>query len=133
MPPLLSTLRRILDRQQKRAFIIVFIAAFFAALLEVISLGAVFALVLSLLKPDGQTAGLIGQGLTTVGVNPDAATPFWIGSIVIILYALKTGLSILLSWVRARASLRQNAVFGERLLAGYLAKPWTFFLGQHST
>lgn len=133
IPSLLSTLRRILDRRQKRAFIIVFIASLFAALLEVVSLGAVFALVLSLLKPDGQAADLIGQGLTAVGIDPDTDNSFWIGSFVIIAYALKTGLSILLSWVRARASLDQNAVFGKRLLAGYLSKPWTFFLEQHST
>ncbi|MFN8693705.1 MAG: ABC transporter ATP-binding protein [Holosporales bacterium] len=130
---LLKTIPALLDRAQRRAFWGLFGAAFVTAILEVSSLGAVFALVMAILKTEEGAAptGFIGRVLEAMPGDAAHAT-LWLGLAVIALYGLKTGLGVYLGWVRARASISQNAVFAERLLAQYLREPWPFFLKQHT-
>jgi ATP-binding cassette, subfamily B, bacterial PglK len=132
--PLFYRILAITDRRQKRQFVALFGASLLGALLEVASLGMVFALVMAVLAPDqgGQMAGIVRQLLGEARLTGQNAT-LVLGSGVIVLYGLKSLLAIGLSWARARIALAQNYLFAERLLERYLHRPWTFFLQNNTS
>lgn len=131
MKSLLTRLSHLLDRKQKKNFVFLIVVSLFSALLETVSLGAVFALVMAVLSPDAEQ----GKVLTFLrGYFPNAQNLTAIlGGMVIAAYALKSLLSIGLSYARASISLGQHQYFAERLFTRYLHRPWTFFLEENAS
>lgn len=130
---LLHRILTVLDQKQRWRFAGLILFSSLNALLEVASLGLVFALVLAVVSTDtAQAGGILGQLLPHLMFKGESI-PVIAGLAVILIYGVKSLLAIGLSRARMHTAFGQIPVFSNRLLYRYLHRPWPFFLQNNAS
>ena len=119
----------ILERRQRLLFGGFLIAALVNAASEFISLGAVFALAISVIAPkDSFPAQSLIAHLIGPTVAASGRTKGMLAIVVLCAFLLKGVTSLATVWVRARIINRQTVILSDRMFRNFMAEGWPFFL-----
>ena len=129
----LSKLNVILNRSQKRYGIIVLFCSFVGAALETVGVSVIGPLVTLLLNPEELMAvGFIQELSGVLGIREYGKLVLLIGGGVIVLYIVKNGFFIFLSWIRAKYACKLNREISVEMMDSYMKRGYAFFT-RHNT
>jgi ATP-binding cassette, subfamily B, bacterial PglK len=103
------------------------------ALFETVSIGVVLPFITVLKEPELiSKAGHLRPLLSTLDISEPRKLFFVLGSVLIALFAIKTGYLILLYRWLFRYAMKKHVSLARQLLAGYLSAPYTLHLQRNS-
>ncbi len=133
---MISTFKKLLQLltpRERRRLGFVFLGVLGRALLEVVGVASVMPFLSVVGNPEMvQENAVLNWLFTTLGFASVNRFLLFLGFIVLIVLVSANAFAILAEWALYRFSWMRNHSLSRRLLAGYLAKPYVFFLGQSS-
>ncbi len=128
-----SKLASLLDRSGRRRVGALFLLMLGAAFVEVLGVASVMPFVAVLANPDVvQNNPYLARAYDALGFQAPRAFLVALGSAVLTVFVSSLALKAVNTYAILRFSSMRSHVFAYRLLAGYMAKPYTFFLGRNT-
>lgn len=128
-----DTLWFMLEPEQRRSAISLFLMMILGAMLELFGIGLVLPVV-ALISQDDPAARypLLGPWIQFVG-NPSKNVLVVVGMLTLLAaYSVRTGFLVFLTWKQSKFVYRLQASLAQRLFNGYLLQPYSFHLKRNS-
>jgi ATP-binding cassette, subfamily B, bacterial PglK len=123
----------ILDSRERSLTVLVFLLLLMVAFVETMGVASIMPFMAVLANPEVvETNRYLAEVYTRLGFESTDAFLFFLGVVFLILIVGSLVLRAFAFWVQLRFSHMRNHVWGTRLIGGYLAQPYDWFLGQHS-
>jgi len=124
---------QIFDHQARRKFYFLTVVMVIAALLEMAGIGAVMGFMSIAVDPANVSSlGRVGMFLQSISGSSGTRLVFLAGLATIAILLASNGSNALVSWLSLRFMWQEGQRLAQRLLAGYLAQPYTYFMSHHS-
>jgi len=126
-------LLQLLTKHERRRLSLVFLGVLGRALLEVVGVASVMPFLSVVGNPEMvQENALLNWLFTTLGFASVNRFLLFLGFVVLVVLVGSNAFAAVVEWALYRFSWMRNHSLSRRLLAGYLARPYVFFLGQSS-
>ena len=126
---LLNKIFSILNKKQRVETALVFCLTLIGAFLEVIGVSAVLPLVQAMIYPDQlRQNAVVSQIVTILHIDNDVQLLLMISVGVVLVYLIKNGYLIFLSYVRVRFASATKRELGIRVMKIYMKSGYPFFL-----
>jgi len=126
-------LASLLDRSERRRVAGLFLLMMGAAFVEVLGVASVMPFVAVLANPDVvQTNPYLARAYEVLGFETPRTFLIALGGAVLAVFVSSLALKAVNAYAILRFSSMRSHSFAYRLLAGYMAKPYTFFLGRNT-
>ncbi|MFW6150780.1 MAG: ABC transporter ATP-binding protein [Chloroflexota bacterium] len=133
---MLSTWRKVLDLltpKERKLLWVVFAGVLTAALLETAGVASILPFLTLVASPDAVTDNAIVSWLfNTFGFTDVDRFLLFLGLLALGVLVLSNALRAAVMWAMLRFSWGRNHSISRRLLAGYLHRPYTFFLNENT-
>lgn len=125
---------RLLTRRERRQLLLVATAMVMLALVEVAGVGSVAPFLAVAAQPSTiQTNEYLSRAYELLGFQSDRAFLIALGMGVVAFIVLRNAFLALTHYIMIRYSHMRSYSLSRRLLAEYLSRPYTFFLGKNSS
>lgn len=125
---------RLLTRRERRQLLLVAAAMVMLALVEVAGVGSVAPFLAVAAQPSTiQTNEYLSRAYELLGFQSDRAFLIALGMGVVAFIVLRNAFLALTHYIMIRYSHMRSYSLSRRLLAEYLSRPYTFFLGKNSS
>lgn len=129
-----SKLMYVLNRQQKKLGVLVFILSFIGAILETLGVSLIIPLLNALLSPkDLADNKWFGHFFEIVHIENDTDIILCMGAAIILVYILKNLFFIALSWIRAKYACKVQRELSIKMMKTYMGKGYPFFLTTNTS
>lgn len=119
----------VLDSNQKKIGILVFIMSIIGALLETLGVSVIVPFVEAMVSPSELLDNMyIGLLFRTLHLSSESNIILIMCILVVIVYLLKNLYLILLSWVRSKYSCKILRELSTRVMRSYMKREYTFFI-----
>lgn len=126
-------LHALLNHQERRRAALLFVLMLGAALVEVVGVASVMPFVAVLSNPDVvESNAYLARLYEWSGIQEIRSFMIALGALVLAVFVSSLALKALNAYSILRFSNMRSHAFSYRLLAGYMAKPYTFFLGRNT-
>lgn len=126
-------LHALLNHQERRRAALLFVLMLGAALVEVVGVASVMPFVAVLSNPDVvESNAYLARLYEWSGIQEIRSFMIALGALVLVVFVSSLALKALNAYSILRFSNMRSHAFSYRLLAGYMAKPYTFFLGRNT-
>jgi ABC-type multidrug transport system fused ATPase/permease subunit len=126
-------LYRLLTPRERRWLGLVFLGVMGRALLEVVGVASIIPFLSVVGNPDiVQKNAILNWFYTTLGFTSVNSFLLFLGFLALALLVSTNTFAAVVHWALYRFSWMRNHSLARRLLAGYLQRPYVFFLGQNS-
>lgn len=123
----------LLNHQERRRAALLFLLMLGAALVEVVGVASVMPFVAVLSNPQVvESNAYLSSLYEWSGIQGTRSFMFVLGALVLVVFVSSLTLKALSAYSILRFSNMRSHAFSYRLLAGYMAKPYTFFLGRNT-
>ena len=130
---LLNKIFSILNKKQRVETALVFCLTLIGAFLEVIGVSAVLPLVQAMIYPDQlRQNAVVSQIVTILHIDNDVQLLLMISVGVVLVYLIKNGYLIFLSYVRVRFASATKRELGIRVMKIYMKSGYPFFLKNNT-
>ncbi|MFP4386789.1 MAG: ABC transporter ATP-binding protein [Alphaproteobacteria bacterium] len=125
---------KLLELEQKKYAVILFLFIVLGTLMEIVGLGLVVPLVSLMSSPDALDEQLSWLPLPEIfsGYTHEQLV-FTILGLMVLIYTVKTGFLTLLAWMQASFNLKTQADLSKKMLHSYLNRSHLSFQQDHST
>ena len=125
---LYNYLNEILDKKQKRVFVIVCTMSVIGAFLETLGVGAILPLILAILKPETlMDFGIVKSTVVFLGIDSIWGMVLLVSLCVIIVYIIKNFFLIILGDFKNRYFNRLERDLSTMMFSTYIYRPYQFF------
>lgn len=126
-------LRSLLDEKERRRAGWLFLLMLATAFVEVFGVASVMPFVAVLANPQVvETNRYLAQAYQFSGITEPRAFMLVLGTVVLVVFVTSLALKALTTYAVLRFSNMRSHAFTYRLLTGYMAQPYTFFLGRNT-
>jgi len=133
MRDLLSKLRDILTKRDRRRFKWVFVFVLLMGFFEVIGIASIFPFMQLVANPETiEESRWIGWIYDKLGFQSERSFLLMMGGTVLVLLAMSNGIIVVTRWVQAKTVWTAIHSLAQRLLEIYLFQPYEFFLNRNS-
>nr|MBF0681544.1 ABC transporter ATP-binding protein [Pseudomonas sp.] len=124
----------LLNHHERRRAALLFVLMLGAALVEVVGVASVMPFVAVLSNPDVVESNAYLAGLYQwSGIQEVRSFMIALGALVLVVFISSLALKALSAYSILRFTSMRSHAFSYRLLAGYMAKPYAFFLGRNTS
>ncbi len=124
----------ILDARERRNAVILCVMILFTGVMEAVGVVSIMPFLAVLSNPDViQENVYLSQAYATFGFTDTNTFLFYLGLAVFIMVVFGLSLQALTQYTIARFSHMRNYSLSSKLLRGYLSRPYSYFLGKHSS
>ena len=124
----------LLDATGRRRLVRLCLVMLAAALVEVVSVGAIVPFTTMLVKPELiETNALFAKLAAWTGLGGSREFTLLMGVLALVLLVLGNALQLVTTWLLLRFSWAQGHLLGTRLLATYLSRPYGWFLTRNTS
>jgi ATP-binding cassette, subfamily B, bacterial PglK len=125
---------KLLNRSERRQVYLLLPGIIVMACLEVIGIAAISPFLSLVTNPNAlQESALLQRIYTTLGFNSTHSFVVFMGLLALGLMITSNLFSLFMNWLLVRFAWLKNHSISQRLLAEYLAKPYTFFLERNTS
>ena len=132
----MTTLKRLyalLTPSERRQIYWLMPAVVLMGFVEVVGIASIMPFLALLSQPEAiNDNALLSWAYTTFGFEQDSSFLIFVGVMVLIVLTLSNAFTFFITWVLARFTWLRNHSISRRLLAGYLFRPYTFFLNRNT-
>lgn len=130
---LIKKIISILNRKQRGQTILVFFLTLIGAFLEVLGVSAVLPLIQAMIYPDQLRKNVVvGEVVDVLHITSDVQLLLLISAGVVLVYLIKNGYLILLSYIRVRYASAVKRELGIRVMNIYLKNGYPFFIKNNT-
>lgn len=130
---LIKKIISILNRKQRGQTVLVFFLTLIGAFLEVIGVSAVLPLIQVMIYPDQlRENAMIGKVIDALHIDSDIQLLLLISAGVVLVYLIKNGYLIFLSYVRVRYASSIKRELGIRVMNIYMKSGYPFFIKNNT-
>ncbi|QKT03808.1 ABC transporter ATP-binding protein [Ectothiorhodospiraceae bacterium 2226] len=134
---MLDTYRKLhdlLDRRERRQALLLFMMMLVMGLLEALGVASIMPFIAVLANPELiNTNPVLNAVYVALGFSNTHTFLMFLGFIVFAVVVGSLSFQALTHWVMARFANMRNFSISSRLLSGYLARPYSWFLRRHSS
>lgn len=125
---------QLLSPRERRQVYLLMPGIVLMACLEVAGIAAISPFLSLVTNPESiQTSGLLQRIYTTFGFESTQSFVVFMGLVALALMVTSNLFALFMNWLLVRFAWLRNHSLSERLLAQYLAKPYTFFLERNTS
>jgi ABC-type multidrug transport system fused ATPase/permease subunit len=133
LPGVLRSYGALLAPRARRQFLALCTLAGVAGLLEVLAVASIMPFLAALASPEiAASEPRLARALALLGATSHLQSLAWLGGLVLAILVVSNAFSAAVTWLLLRFANRQGHALSVRLLASYLAKPYTFYLERHT-
>ena len=133
----MNTLKRIyalLTSAERRQLYWLLPAVILMGFVEVVGIASIMPFLALLSQPDAISSNaLLRWAYTAFGFQTDSSFLIFVGVGVLVILTLSNAFTFFITWTLARFTWLRNHSISRRLLAGYLFRPYTFFLNRNTS
>ena len=126
-------IRSLFDRQNKLQYLGLLVMMLFAAVLDVVGIGAIPAFVAALAVPEQLAeVPIVSSFMTRFGISAGNELVMWGAGLLIVVFILKNTYMYLVQTVQVRITEYHRVRLATRIFTTYMYAPWEFHLQRNS-
>lgn len=133
MPEVVRKVLALLSPQERRQAYLLLGMILIMAFLDVVGIASIMPFMAVLANPEVvQTNDYLNSAYTKLGFSDPERFLFFLGLVVFVVIMVSVSFKAATTWTTTNFTQMRNYTIARRLVAGFLAQPYEWFLGRHS-